>query len=85
MLALANYITKYNVKELTVYGHASAPVLRTYNMKLSRDRAESLAGILQVKFNIDKNILTLIERGEEDLLDESDTYGAHQLNRRSRL
>ena len=54
-------------------------------MKLSQHRAQSVADVLQVKFTIDENIIEAIGRGEEELFDTSDTYNAHQLNRRIEL
>jgi hypothetical protein len=40
-------------------------------------RAQSVADVLQVKFNIDETIIEAIGRGEEELFDKSDTYHAH--------
>ncbi|MBL4900779.1 MAG: OmpA family protein [Colwellia sp.] len=82
---LADYINEYKVKQLTIYGHTSAPGFRAYNMKLSQHRAQSIANILQVKFNINENIIKPIGRGEEELFDKSETDKAHQLNRRIEL
>lgn len=79
---LADFINDYNVQQLNVYGHTSAPGSRTYNMKLSQKRAQSVVDVLQSKFNISENIIKPIGRGEEALLDSSNTESAHQLNRR---
>jgi OOP family OmpA-OmpF porin len=51
-------------------------------MKLSQKRAQSVADVLQARFNLDKSIINPVGRGEEDLIDSNNTDAAHQLNRR---
>ena len=83
--ALADFIDKYDVKKLTVYGHTSALGSAAHNTILSQQRAQSVIDALTMKFNIDENIIQSIGRGEEELFDKNNTDNAHQLNRRIEL
>ena len=80
--SLADFINKHGVKKLNVYGHTSASGPKKFNMKLSQKRAQSVADVLQARFNLDKSIINPVGRGEEDLIDSNNTDAAHQLNRR---
>ncbi|WP_371188259.1 OmpA family protein [Thalassotalea maritima] len=82
---LAEFIKTYNVKQLTVYGHTSAPGSRSYNQALSERRAQSVAEALHSQFGIAKDVIKPIGRGENDLIDEGDNEQAHTLNRRIEL
>lgn len=82
---LASFINKYEVKSLKVYGHTSAPGIRSYNQKLSEERAMSVGKVLADKFNIDIQIIEPIGKGERELIDKTNTEAAHQVNRRIEL
>jgi OOP family OmpA-OmpF porin len=82
---LATFITKYDVKSLNVYGHTSAPGSRSYNLKLSQRRAQSVAKSLASEFDIDQQVINPIGRGETELVDKSYTEQAHDINRRIEL
>ncbi|PKG83016.1 hypothetical protein CXF85_11760 [Colwellia sp. 75C3] len=83
--ALAAFITKHQVKTLKVFGHTSAPGSRSYNLKLSEKRAESVALVLATQFNIDKQIIEPIGKGESEFIDDRYTEEAHKVNRRIEL
>jgi len=82
---LASCINKYKVKNLKVYGHTSAPGGRSYNQKLSEERAISVGKVLVDKFNIDTQIIEPIGKGETELIDKANTEAAHRVNRRIEL
>jgi len=82
---LADFIQKYKVKNLKVYGHTSAPGSSAYNQKLSEKRALSVGEVLAQKFNIDAQIIEPIGKGETELIEQGNTEAAHQINRRIEL
>lgn len=82
---LAEFIRKYNVKKLVVYGHTSAPGSKAYNQKLSEKRAISLAKVLDKRFGINPSIIVPVGKGEMELLDVSGSQAAHDKNRRIEL
>ncbi|WP_440875138.1 Ig-like domain-containing protein [Thalassotalea sp. PLHSN55] len=79
---LAEFIGKYQVTSLTIYGHTSAQGPAAYNKTLSLKRAQALLSQLHLDYGIDENIMTAIGLGEEALLDNANTATAHQINRR---
>ena len=79
---LADIIQLFKVKSLKVYGHTSAPGSQTYNQKLSQKRAESIGEVLAEQFKIDKQLIEAIGKGEQALIDSSNTEAAHDVNRR---
>ncbi|MCP5077064.1 MAG: OmpA family protein, partial [Psychromonas sp.] len=83
--ALAHFISIYQVQNLNVYGHTSAPGPSRYNLKLSQQRAESVANALVNDFNISPDIIKAIGKGETELVDQSNTEQANALNRRIEL
>ncbi len=80
--ALAEFIEKYQVKSLNIYGHTSAQGAAAFNKKLSQQRAQALLNQLHQDYGIDETIMTAIGKGEEALLDHANTAAAHQINRR---
>jgi outer membrane protein OmpA-like peptidoglycan-associated protein len=82
---LASLINKYEIKGLKVYGHTSAPGTRSYNQKLSEERALSISKVLVDKFNIDAQTIEPIGKGETELIDKANNETAHNVNRRIEL
>ncbi len=82
---LADFINEYNVKQLNVYGHTSAPGSRSYNQRLSQKRAESVSKALVEQFNINSQIIKAIGQGETELNNKENTEAAHNANRRIEL
>ena len=82
---LADFIEKYEVKTLTIYGHTSAVGNATYNQKLSERRSQAVADLLVSEFNVEAKVLNPIGKGESMLLDEGNTSQAHKTNRRIEL
>lgn len=70
--------------ELSIFvdGHTDARGSDTYNLGLSRRRAEAVVDALVNIHGIDRSRLTPRGVGEADLLDLSDSATAHQKNRR---
>ena len=85
IVALAEFINRYEVKKLTVYGHTSATGSETYNMKLSKQRANSVAQKLTSQYGIDAEIIKAVGKGETELKVAGDSEQAHQQNRRIAL
>eukprot|EP00918_Siedleckia_nematoides_P046274 GHVU01101452.1.p1 GENE.GHVU01101452.1~~GHVU01101452.1.p1 ORF type:complete len:407 (+),score=23.04 GHVU01101452.1:907-2127(+) len=83
--ALAAFIKKHDVKKLTVYGHTSAVGSANYNMKLSQQRAGSVANILIENYSIDAEIIEPVGKGETQLKVPHNTDDAHSKNRRIEL
>lgn len=83
--ALAEFINRYKVKTLTVYGHTSATGSASYNMKLSKQRAKSVAQKLSQAFGIEASIIQAVGKGETELKVEGDSAYAHEQNRRIEL
>jgi OOP family OmpA-OmpF porin len=57
----------------------------TYNMYLSRARAESIRDYLMKNFNIAEDRLVVVWYGQAVPIAEEDTAGGHQMNRRVRM
>ncbi|WP_299795124.1 OmpA family protein [uncultured Shewanella sp.] len=68
---LADFINEYDVKEITVFGHTSAAGSREYNQKLSERRAASVAEMLSTNFHISAEIITVVGKGESELISEN--------------
>ena len=81
---MVNFINKYGVKVLTVYGHTSAVGSANYNQMLSQKRAESLRSRLLNEYGVDTDIKA-VGKGESELLDDANTAEAHAKNRRVEL
>lgn len=79
---LVDFIDKYNVQNVTVYGHTSAVGSEKYNQWLSERRAESMIDILNKEYNMSLDKLGAVGRGESDLLMQEKSEQAHALNRR---
>ncbi len=85
IIALAEFIKRYQVKSLTVYGHTSATGSKSYNSKLSTQRAQSVAEKLATDYGIDRAIITAIGKGESELKVFGNNEQVHQQNRRIEL
>jgi len=85
IIALAEFINQNKVKTLTVFGHTSATGSERYNMKLSKQRAHSVAKKLTTDFGIDNDIINAVGKGETDLKVTGNNEQAHQQNRRIEL
>ncbi|MGS0679960.1 OmpA family protein [Shewanella sp. 125m-7] len=63
---LADFINEYGIKEITVFGHTSAAGTQAYNQKLSERRAASVVKTLSADFNISKEIIRTVGKGESE-------------------
>jgi len=80
--ALVEFLRRYPNTDLKIEGHASAPGTADYNMRLSKDRANSVKTLLVNEYDIDAARITTEGFGETQLLDTSNTMEAHKKNRR---
>jgi OOP family OmpA-OmpF porin len=85
IVELAEFINKYKVKALTVFGHTSATGNDAYNMKLSKQRANSVAQKLSEDFAINAGIIEAVGKGESELKFAGNSEQAHLQNRRIEL
>ncbi|WP_111977777.1 OmpA family protein [Algibacillus agarilyticus] len=79
---LADYIAKYDVEKVDVFGHTSAPGSAKFNQRLSEKRAKSVVKMLIDEYGVDAKKLTPIGKGESELLETAQTKQANVLNRR---
>ena len=82
---MVEFIKKYQVKTVTVYGHTSAPGSKRYNQQLSQKRAHTIGYILAEQYKLDKSLIEPVGLGESQLLNLAKTEQAHQVNRRIEL
>lgn len=82
---LAEFIKKYNVDTLTIFGHTSAPGPKAYNQKLSERRAKSVAKMLVDEHQINPQVLKTVGKGETELVNSATTEQADAENRRIEL
>jgi OOP family OmpA-OmpF porin len=85
LVALAEFINRYKVTNLTVYGHSSAVGSEAHNIKLSQTRADLVAQTLSTQYNIDSSIIKAVGKGESELKASGNSEQAHQQNRRIEL
>ncbi|WP_137165656.1 OmpA family protein [Salinimonas lutimaris] len=78
----ANFFKRYGKTEAVIEGHASAPGSESYNMDLSKRRAEAFKNVLVEEYGIDESRLTTEGFGESQLIDDSNTAEANRINRR---
>lgn len=81
ILQLANFINEHHVQEVVIEGHTSAKGSESYNMSLSRKRAEQLKIALLEEHNVNADI-KVIPKGESKLLCFSESPECDQQNRR---
>ncbi|NTS75629.1 OmpA family protein [Catenovulum sp. SM1970] len=79
---LANFINNYNVQRIVVNGHTSALGSDSYNMRLSKRRAESIKAMLISDYEIEPAKINTVAKGETELLEQGDSEEVHMLNRR---
>jgi OOP family OmpA-OmpF porin len=79
---VANFLKKYPNTSLVIEGHTSSQGASKYNKDLSQKRADEVVKILVNKFFINSDRLSAVGYGEELLLDLTDTFNAHTVNRR---
>lgn len=78
---LAASFGKYEGRELMIVGHTDATGTDSYNMDLSRRRAQATADYL-ISRGIPSSRLRVIGRGEEEPVADNETAEGRQLNRR---
>ena len=78
----ADFMNRYPHTESVIEGHASAPGNADYNMKISAKRAAAVRQLLVDQYNIDAKRLSSKGFGETQLIDQSNTRAAHEVNRR---
>ena len=76
------FFKRYGKTTAVIEGHASAPGSESYNMDLSKRRAESFKDVLVNEYGIDESRLSTEGFGESDLLMEGSSAEANRLNRR---
>ncbi|WP_181898425.1 OmpA family protein [Alteromonas aestuariivivens] len=79
---MAEFIEKYQVRELVVYGHTSEPGSVRYNQKLSEQRARSVARALVDEYGINESMIETVGKGESELLNPVQSEEADRQNRR---
>lgn len=78
---LAKILNKYEDTNILLEGHTDATGSDDYNLKLSRERAESVAEQLKT-YRVKKSRLTIKGYGESQPIGENDTEKGRTLNRR---
>lgn len=78
---LAASFGKYEGRELMIVGHTDATGTDSYNMNLSRERAQSTADYL-VSRGVPSSRIRVVGRGEEEPVATNDSADGRQLNRR---
>ncbi|PKF63634.1 OmpA family protein [Psychromonas sp. psych-6C06] len=79
---LANFMKKYNEADVTIEGHTSIRGSKSYNDRLSQQRAEAIKEILVTQYAIDESRISAIGYGFSSLLLEGDDEYIHARNRR---
>jgi OOP family OmpA-OmpF porin len=82
IVEFANFMKRYGKTDGVIEGHASAPGEASYNLALSKKRAEAFKTLLVEEYGIAASRLSTVGYGEERLLDTSNTAAAHKKNRR---
>ncbi|WP_133501548.1 OmpA family protein [Cognatilysobacter terrigena] len=78
---LASTLTQYNQTVINVAGHTDQRGDANYNLNLSQQRAESVAGYLNTK-GVTRNRMVVVGRGETQLLCTENTESCWSRNRR---
>ena len=79
---IANILKAYPDKELELEGHTDSMGTDAYNMKLSKQRAESVKKYLIQKFGIKESRISAFGYGESKPIATNDTEEGRQNNRR---
>lgn len=82
IVQFAEFMEEYSDATAVIEGHTSAPGSATYNMTLSKERAEAFKAVLVDTYGIDAVRLETEGYGETRLLDSANTAQAHIVNRR---
>ena len=78
----ADFMNRFPQTDSVIEGHASAPGEASYNLMVSKNRAEAVRKLLIEQYGISPSRLTTIGYGETQLLDTAMTRAAHKVNRR---
>jgi outer membrane protein OmpA-like peptidoglycan-associated protein len=78
---LANILNKYEDTNILLEGHTDATGSEEFNMQLSKDRAESVSGLL-LDQEVDPTRVSIMGYGETQPIGDNDTLEGRQLNRR---
>ncbi len=84
LMELANTLNEYKDTNILIAGHTDNTGKNAYNMKLSKNRAESVKNYL-TSLGVDNSRLEIIAHGEEIPVAENDTEMGRQKNRRVEL
>lgn len=79
---LAGFLEKYPELDILIEGHTSKVGTVLFNQILSKNRAKSVAQVLENDFKINKSRISSIGYGFERLEEIGDTEQAHAANRR---
>lgn len=81
---LASTMNEYNQNTITIAGHTDSKGAASYNQKLSRDRAYSVANYLTAR-GVSSNRIKVVAYGESDPVASNNTEAGRQQNRRVEL
>lgn len=81
---LASTMNEYNQNTITIAGHTDSKGSASYNQKLSRDRAYSVANYLTAR-GVASNRIKVVAYGESDPVASNNTEAGRQQNRRVEL
>lgn len=81
---LAATMNEYNQNTITIAGHTDSKGSASYNQKLSRDRAYSVANYLTAR-GVSSNRIKVVAYGESAPIASNDTEAGRQQNRRVEL
>lgn len=81
---LASTMNEYNQNTITIAGHTDSQGSASYNQKLSRDRAYSVANYLTAR-GVASNRIKVVAYGESDPVASNNTEAGRQQNRRVEL
>lgn len=81
---LASTMNEYNQNTITIAGHTDSQGSASYNQKLSRDRAYSVANYLTAR-GVASNRIKVVAYGESDPVASNNTEEGRQQNRRVEL
>lgn len=79
---LANFMARFPDTDIEIQGHSSVGGSERFNLRLSKQRAESVAKILVDKFGVDRDRITAQGYGTSQLLMQGNSPEANAVNRR---